>query len=283
MSQDIPYTVLGGAGFIGKALAEFLRGRGHTVYTPARKLSSQSLCDESIGHVVYCIGLTADFRSRPWDTLDAHVGVLRHLLAEGSFSSLTYLSSTRVYLGSKMGCEDAVVQVSPEQPDQLYNLSKLMGEALCHTASRPDRPVRVVRLSNVVGGDLNSDNFIYSLMREALSCGVINLNSSLDSAKDYIALIDVLEMLELVASKGKSRCYNLASGRQVTNRDVVQLIADLTGAEIKVSANAVQQAFPVIDISRLSNEFGFSPSSPFDDLPSLLFTESSYTAVMTKE
>ena len=264
------FTVLGAHGFVGQALSQWLRARGHEVHTPARQLPPAELSASLHGHVVYCIGLTADFRSRPWDTVDAHVGVLRHLLAEGRFASLTYLSSTRVYLGGNAGHEDAPLTVRPEAPDQLYNLSKLMGESLCHAAHRPEKPVRVVRLSNVVGGDLTSDNFIYALLREALATGAIQLNSSLNSAKDYIALADVTRMLEHIASHGRARCYNLASGQQTRHGEIVQAIAALTGARISVTPDAPRMDFPAIDIRRLREEFGFAPQPPLDGLAALL-------------
>ena len=264
------FTVLGGHGFVGSALADYLQRRGHKVLVPARVHSPEQLANALQGHVIYCIGLTADFRSRPWDTVDAHVGVLRHLLAEGRFASLTYLSSTRVYLGGNAGHEDAPLTVRPEAPDQLYNLSKLMGESLCHAAHRSEKPVRVVRLSNVVGGDLTSDNFIYALLREALATGAIQLNSSLDSAKDYIALADVTRMLECIASHGQARCYNLASGQQTRHGEIVQAIAALTGARISVTPDAPRMDFPAIDIRRLREEFGFAPQPPLDGLAALL-------------
>ena len=264
------FTVLGAQGFVGQALSQWLRTRGHEVHTPARQLPPAELSASLRGHVVYCIGLTADFRSRPWDTVDAHVGVLRHLLAEGRFASLTYLSSTRVYLGGNAGHEDAPLTVRPEAPDQLYNLSKLMGESLCHAAHRPEKPVRVVRLSNVVGGDLTSDNFIYALLREALATGAIQLNSSLDSAKDYIALADVTRMLECIASHGRARCYNLASGQQLSHRDIVKFIARITKAYVILSKEAQETRFPPIDINRLKKEFNFTPTPPLDTLHTLL-------------
>ena len=260
------FTVLGAQGFVGQALSQWLRVRGHEVHTPARQLSPAELSASLCGHVVYCIGLTADFRGRPWDTVDAHVGVLRQLLAEGNFASLTYLSSTRVYLGCDVGREDAALTVRPEDPDQLYNLSKLMGESLCHAASRPEKPVRVVRLSNAIGGDVASDNFISVLLREALATGGIHLRTSLDSAKDYIALADVTRMLGLIACSGQAHCYNLASGQQTTNGELVEAIARLTGAEFSVSDDALHTTFPRIDIGRLHHEFGFEPLSPISYL-----------------
>ena len=268
MSLEV-FTVLGASGFIGKSLAAWLREQGHEVQTPTRDLTSAELIASVRGHVLYCIGLTADFRCRPWDTVDAHVGILREVLACAQFSSLTYLSSTRVYLGCKIGREDAALTVQPNEPDQLYNLSKLLGESLCHAAHRVERPVRVVRLSNVIGSDLASENFIYTLLREALNKGVVRLNTTLNSAKDYIALEDVTRMLEQVAIRGQSTCYNLASGHQTTNLEIVQLISKLTGSSFTVDSNASQISFPPIDIHRLRKEFGFEPVSPLDRLAGL--------------
>ena len=268
MSLEV-FTVLGANGFIGKSLAAWLHEQGHEVHTPERDLTTAELIASVRGHVLYCIGLTADFRRRPWDTVDAHVCILREILAGAQFSSLTYLSSTRVYLGCKIGHEDAALTVQPNEPDQLYNLSKLLGESLCHAAHTVERPVRVVRLSNVIGSDIASENFIYVLLREALSQGVIQLNTSLDSAKDYIALEDVTRMLEQVAIKGQSACYNLASGHQTTNLEIVQLISKLTGSTFSVDSNASQILLPPIDIHRLREEFDFKPVFPLNSLAGL--------------
>ena len=80
---------------------------------------------------IFAIGLTADFRSRPLDTMDAHVSALAEVLRCGRFDSLTYLSSTRVYAGLPRGCGNATLVVNPSDASDLYNLSKLAGEALC--------------------------------------------------------------------------------------------------------------------------------------------------------
>ena len=59
------YTVLGASGFVGGALARVLREGGAQVCTPAR---GESLAGRELGHVFYCIGMTADFRRWPFHT-----------------------------------------------------------------------------------------------------------------------------------------------------------------------------------------------------------------------
>ena len=264
------YTITGSQGFIGNSLALWLKSRGHQVYTPERFISPARLVTSLKGHVVYCIGLTADFRTRPWETIEAHVCLLRQLLMYGDFLSFTYLSSTRVYLGSQSGNEDSELIVHPHSPDQLYNLSKLMGEAICHAANTEGRPIRSVRLSNVVGRDLESDNLVYALLRESLSTGVINFTSSPDTKKDYIDIIDVVSMLERIACCGRSPCYNLASGSQISTGEIANIISRHTGAKQIIPDYPPVTPFPQIDISRLKQEFNFSPTSPLDRLIELI-------------
>ncbi len=266
------FTVLGAGGFIGQALTTHLRAGGHDVFSPDRNVPPDNLVTQLHGHVVYCIGLTADFRSRPWDTVDAHIGLLRILLESATFTSFNYISSTRVYLGNKNTKEDTTLIVHPSSSDQLYNISKLMGESLCHVADRPNRRVRVLRLSNVVGGNLRSDNFIYALCREALNTGLIRLRSSLDSAKDYIALADAIRLIEQVSRHGQEHIYNVASGHLVTHREVVTMITALTGACVEVAKNATVEIFPRIDVDRVRDEFQFSAEPPLGKLRELLST-----------
>jgi hypothetical protein len=80
-----------------------------------------------LGHVIYCIGLTADFRSRTFDTVEAHVCTLLDVLRRGEFESIVYLSSTRLYAGSDSTSEETSIRISPFD---VYNTSKLAGESL---------------------------------------------------------------------------------------------------------------------------------------------------------
>jgi nucleoside-diphosphate-sugar epimerase len=243
-------TVLGGSGYIGKHLADYLQQLGHACWVPKR--DDPSIFQRSLGTVFYCIGLTADFRSRPFDTVDAHVGVLSKVLEHGRFDQLIYLSSTRVYLGASDTYEDQTLAINIQDPDDLYKLSKLMGESL---VLQSGRPCKVVRLSNVVGGErVSSDNFVGSLWRDARS-GNILLRTDPLSAKDYVHIDDVVELLVLVAYQGKQRVYNLASGVQTTHAQWLDRICTATGRTWSVLRDAPLQQFLPIRVTRLHTEF----------------------------
>lgn len=259
------FTVLGAFGFVGRHLVNALQSAGHDVFAPEK--GSTYIFDRPLGHVIYCIGLTADFRTRPFDTMRAHVTVLSDVLENADFDSLLYLSSTRVYGRSEVGSEASMVTVDVSAPSDLYNISKLAGESLCLSCGRHN--VRIARVSNIVGNDLTSDNFIFTLIREALT-GRIELQSALSSAKDYILLGDVVALLTRIAAGGCERIYNVASGSNITHREITDRLVAITGCELVIGIDAAAQNFPSIDVTRITTEFDFHPGSVLEALSALV-------------
>ena len=197
----------------------------------------------------------------------AHVCRLAEVLERGGFDSLLYLSSTRVYRGADRGDEEAPIRVRPAAPDDLYDLSKLTGEALCHAAGG-DR-VRIARLANVFGDDPGSANFLPAVLREA-AAGRVLLRTSLDSAKEHVALADVVEALPRLAVAGRQRVYNVTSGGPVSNRTLLDQVARLTGCRVEVEPGAPTAAYPRLSTARLAAELDWRPRSVLAELPALV-------------
>ena len=260
------FTVLGASGFIGSRLAHDLSALGADVFAPAR--DDRDLFRRDLGHVIYCIGRTADFRTRPLETTQAHVCRLREILEAARFDSLLYLSSTRVYHGAGEAREDTPLRLDPGSPDDLYNASKIMGESLCLSVDRPG--TRVARLSNVYGPDLESLNFLSTVLRDALTTGRVVLNGAPTSAKDYVAIDDVVPALVAIAREGSRRIYNVASGRNVCHRELLDRIRDLTGCRVAFAGGAPETVFPAVSIERMRAEFGFAPDHVMDRLDGLV-------------
>lgn len=247
-------TVLGATGFIGRHLARTLAELGHEVFAPTR--GSQEIFERPLGCVWYCIGLTADFRQRPFDTVDAHVCLLRQLLERADYDTLIYLSSTRVYAGSDSARETQALAVRPDSPDHLYNLSKLMGENLTLAAGRNGR---VARLSNVLGPDMGPDNFVGSVLDEAARTGTVHLRTALDSSKDYVWIDDVVAALIALAGPDAAPITNLAAGRNTPHAELADWLR-ARGVACSVAPYAPTTGFPVIDIERLRALTGRAPA-----------------------
>lgn len=260
------FTVLGASGLVGSRLRRFLEERGHDVFAPQR--DDLSIYSKDLGHAIYCIGVTADFRRKPFETVAAHVTVLAELLSRAKFESLLYLSSTRVYLGAQSTEETVHCRVNVTIPDDFYNLTKLTGEALCFASGRKN--VRVVRLSNVFNAEPTSENFLSEIISSALIEKRIHVRTSLDSAKDYIAISDILELLLQIAVSGKQRLYNLASGKNVSIRELIDLITNITGCAVTVAPDAPVVTFPPISIERIRLEFFLPTQDVLVDLPRMI-------------
>lgn len=246
-------TIIGGKGFIGRHLAMKLHDWGRNVCIPER--DDPILFQKHLGTVLYCAGTTSDFRKRPFDTIQAHVSHLNSILEHASFDSLVYLSSTRIYYHNQEARVNSPIIVNPLQPDDLFNLSKLTGESICLAA--PHSGIKIVRISNVCGDDFESNNFLYSIIKDAVNQGHIELHSSLDSEKDYIYIDDVVNLILKVAQYGKQRIYNVASGQNISNRYLIDLIRTRTGCTVSWIDQPETYRFPPIDTTLTTSEFSY--------------------------
>jgi nucleoside-diphosphate-sugar epimerase len=248
-------TVLGATGFIGSNIVSKLVNDGEQVYAPER---GEDFENNDLGDIIYCIGMTADFRTKPFETVDAHVCVLNRILKKCRFNSLTYLSSTRVYINASKAVaeENDKILVDPFSSDELYTLTKLTGERLCLSSGKN---VKIARLSNIYGSDLNSDNFLADIVRRIYNDGEFTLYSSLSSAKDYLFIDDAVNLLINIALKGKETIYNVASGHNTSNEQIINELKKNIHFSYSLAQNASEIKFPIISVNKINTEFNFKP------------------------
>ena len=261
------FTILGGSGFIGSALVRHLRAQKHDVETPARDV--QSLKGKNLGHVIYAIGLTGNFRERPDDAIEAHVHLLQKLMKNAEFESWLYLSSTRVYSGlaADVPAEEGAVLSIRSGADALYDLSKLLGESIC--LGQNNTKIRVARLSNVYGAGQSEHTFLGSILRDLKRDGQATIHEAPQSSKDYVSIDDVTQTLELIATRGQERLYNVASGTSVTHQQLADIV-NKNGVNIGFETKAPARILPAVHIGKITKEFGIKPRSILENLPSLL-------------
>ena len=169
------------------------------------------------------------------------------------------LSSTRVYARSGNTDEVAVLPCLSSDPSDLYNLSKLMGEALVLQDPRPG--LKVVRISNVVGPQQPVSTFVGSLLEEADSTGEVTIQQPPSMAK-IAALQDVVRLLPQIMVHGRQRLYNLGFGRNTTHQEVAAWL-ERQGVTVRFASQASPcLRFPELSIHRLSAEFE-PPGPPF--------------------
>jgi len=248
---------------MGAALVARLEAQGRPVLAIQRAELTDWLSDANPqGPVIYAIGLTADFRSRPHATAEAHIGLLSTVMQRPGVEQLLYLSSTRVYGRSGSTDETAALPCLSSDPSDLYNLSKLMGEALVLQDPRPG--FKVARLSNVLGPEQPAGTFVGALLAEGAQGGLVTIQQPASTEKDYVALEDVARLLPLIAERGSERIYNLGSGRNTSHSQVAAWLRR-QGLNVRFapsSAAAPGLSFPTLCIARLAAEFE-TPADPF--------------------
>jgi len=259
-------TVLGASGFIGSHFTDYLKQSHDDFFAPEK--GDETIFSRPLGNVVYAIGITSDFRERPLACIDAHVCILHRLIQEGNFDSLTYLSSTRVYGIGKNTSENSALTVNPNRLDDIYNISKLMGESIVIQSGRPY--MKVVRLSNVLGENQNPDTFLAQLLQEGFTTGSVTFQQALNSAKDYIHIRDVVFFVRQIAKLRESGIYNIAGGETISNASIADYMKSILGFETNVSDNAPTRSFNTINIDKIVKIFGVRPRSFSDYFPELL-------------
>jgi len=246
-------------------MINFLQKNNIEYDTP--NMRKKNIFDHNLGNIIYAIGVS-DFLNHPYDAIDAHVCLLKNLLENTKFDSLVYLSSGRFYYQSPSTNESDSTCVNSNSPNDLYNISKLLGESLCIASKRQN--VKIVRPSNVVGIGSPSNLFIQSIINDAISKNKIILNSTLDSEKDYVHIDDVVKMLYEIALHGKSEIYNIGMGKNIASKEIVDKISAKTGCHVEISSDATRFSSPKISIDKIVSQFNFKPSSIIDKLDEII-------------
>ncbi len=242
------YTVIGAAGFVGARLAAALEAEGHAVYAPSR--DDDGLFTRDLGRVFYCAGLTADYLARPFDTVEAHVGLVARMLRDAHFERLVYLSSTRLYdaSGPAAGREDEALSLAPGEPRHLYDLSKALGENLCLTQG--GGRASVARLSCVWDWRDGAPGFLSEWLQQARRRRVLSFDSATGHVRDYIHLDDTVAALRAMVDGPARGIVNVASGENVSNEELAEVF-DRSGWTVDLARFTPRQAAPVCAVDRL--------------------------------
>lgn len=259
------YTIFGGFGFVGSELTRQLESAGNHVIRVGRENWPEPGTD--LGQVIFCIGMTADFRKRLIETFEIQILCLYEALTNYRYESFLYLSSARIYSDANSTNEEAPLLVRPATADHVYNISKIAGESLCFAYDNPN--IRVARLSNVYGHQDRSNLFMTAVVREAVEKGQVMIGQAPESSKDYIAVEDAAAILIAISRAGQERLYNVACGSNFTHRQIADVL-EKNGFKVHFKANSPVVIFPKIDTAKVTCEFSRKPTTPASRLPDIL-------------
>ncbi len=259
------YTIFGSSGFIGREIIKKLKQKKIRVFKPKKNVFKFS---KNLGHVIYCVG-SDDWKDKPKKGYFSNLGHLQKIVHNNNFKSFIFLSTTRLYLNSnKNVTEKDNIFVKPDDINYYYNILKVASESLILNIKKN---IIVLRLSNVFGNNFNSPLLLPTLIRNAIQKSKINISISVSSTKDYILIDDVINLIFKIQKKNKFKIYNIASGKNISLKKIIQIIKRETNCKVFTKNQNVKIKEPIISVNQIKKEYNFKPSLNIENhLPKLI-------------
>ena len=257
------YTIFGHTGFIGS----FFRNKlfKEKLILPKK---GQLIFKKNLGHIIYCIG-SDDWLNDSYNSYYANLGYIPEIINKNKFESFTFLSSTRLYRNLKKTVEDSSLIINPTNFDNYYNIKKICAESFL--LSQKNKKIKIIRLANIYGFSPNSTLVVPTLIMNAINKKKITILINKKSSKDFLSIEDAFTIILKIIKNGKRNLYNVGSGKNITLQQISQKISLYTNCKVIYRNQKKIIKEPLINISKIKEEFKFKPSSSLVyDLPSLI-------------
>jgi hypothetical protein len=103
---------------------------------------------------------------------------------------------------------------------------------------------------------MGAANFLGALEADSRAQMTVTIKEDRQSAKDYLPISAAVDGLYRIASAGRERLYNVASGAATTHDEVAQILAHTRGTKVEFAPHSIRRRFSAIDTTRLRDEFG---------------------------
>lgn len=254
-------SLIGASGFVGSAIYMMAQEMGVGIRAFSRE-DREAFLSRSHKNVIYCAGENVCDKKSIVNLVDANAFYLTEIISKQNFEHLTYFSSTRVYGTSNLTGESSDIVVSPNDSRNSFVTSKLLAESICRFS---EKPVLILRPSNIYGFTKSSKLFLPSIIRNALIEGLTTMYVPRSYSKDYISVGDVARHTLGLARKQAAGVFNLATGVNINAETICNVIARETGCSVKWVEGAVAEEFAAIDIAKVTNAIPDYETSRLED------------------
>lgn len=297
MSVDFlksPVTcVIGGGGFIGRAVVDELLGLGRKVVVVGRREVPQEALPAGVEYVVndgrdellrrvlrradevvdlaYATVPQTSFQDPVHDILHNLPAAVRllELAAEASLRKFVWISSGgTVYGRSAAAAQD---EEHPTNPISPYGITKLAIEKYARLFYETrGLPIVCVRPSNPFGEGqraYSGQGFVGTAIASVLDGKPLSLFGENGTVRDYLHVRDVARGIVAALLHGRAgEVYNIGSGQGLSNREVLEALAALAGAPIAVQVlpeRPFDVPLNVLDSRKLTAHTGWRPALSF--------------------
>lgn len=200
----------------------------------------KSLSEVELHGVIHLAALSFVAHDKPLEFYAVNTIGTENLLrvlkeTQKNLQKVVLASSSNVY--GQRGGEMAIKESDPMQPISHYAISKAAMEYVAHTFF-DFLPIVIMRPFNYTGVG-QSERFLipkivshYKKKMESIELG------NIDVERDFLDVRDVAGYyFELFESDAKSESFNLCSGKTYSIKDIMRLMDEIAGYEIKIEIN----------------------------------------------
>jgi UDP-glucose 4-epimerase len=285
MSSPSGILLIGGSGFVGRALAASLAAEGREVYVLSRKPApdlppgvqshvgdqgDEAVLRPLLGRCTQVIHLAS--ATTPGDTVwspsaEAEASLLPALrflecLQDFPESRVIFVSTGGALYGNAEGANETTIPV----PGSYYGAGKVALEAFFSVlGQRRSGGLTILRPSNIYGpGQALRAGFgiIPTLLERARDGGTITIWGDGGSVRDYLYIDDMVAACRS-ALVGPCGVFNIGAGVGTLLNDLIEQVQQITGRTLLVerkSARASDVGWIVLDTSRAREIWGWMPA-----------------------
>ncbi|MDA1018146.1 MAG: NAD-dependent epimerase/dehydratase family protein [Planctomycetota bacterium] len=273
MSANSNVVVLGGQGFIGSAVVEYLQSRSDLDCTPVSSSNCDLLqldrCIETLSPIVRgaVVVFAAGIPRLRGDTVDAMLDNQRmvHNLIDvfriAVPQKVVFLSSVEVYGPS---ATRPITEETPLRPMRRYAIGKVAAEMGLQAWQRESGcPLAILRLPGIFGPNDAGRGLIGMLVKAIRAQTEFRLIGDGSALRDFVWVQDVARLIgELIGTKFDELILNLATGQSESVSAIMQrLFARFGECRVVHAPTAERDCDLVFDTSRLQKAVpGFKPT-----------------------
>lgn len=278
--------VLGSGGFMGSGISRSLAQDYEVVGASTRNLENESVYTNLLNIasieaalvqvkpevVINCAGIINNDESAQNNVLftsnllNAVAAVLRprRIIIAGSASEYGVVDRLPVNEDFPLNAVSAYARSKVDEEEEARRLSEEL-----------NLPVVVARVFNPIGLNMNPKQLLPNIISQVneIKSGLRDVLevSRLDSSRDYVDVRDVAGAMKvLIENDPLDDVYNIGTGISTSTRELIGLVIAASGLDFMPEVHETvdvpeQQVASKADISRMRNEFGWTPVYKLED------------------
>ena len=181
-----------------------------------------------------------------------------------NYGRFIHISTDEVY--GHLGFNDpSFTELTPIAPRSPYAASKASSDLLCMSYIKTfDSNISITRCCNNYGPNQHSEKFIPTIIKSLSAGKKVPIYGEGLNIREWIHVYDHILAVWAVATKGKNEVYNIGSGLELSNIELVDKICSIMGKDLDKNAIFVKDRLGhdfrySINSSKIENELLYEP------------------------